>query len=110
MIRRPPGRFGLYAFKTEPRQIQLIDEHINDPYRVILSNVVVEMLGEQGALRAIFAFDKSLHRALRLSDGHSVRAKHCKEFSHTRPQADVGDRRVCGIRIAIGRTNYWRPR
>ena len=53
--------------KAKLVQIQFIDKHINDPYRIVLSYAVVQMLGEQCALGTIFAFDKSLHRALRLT-------------------------------------------
>src|SRR5271170_3731572 len=83
MVCWTPGHFRLHALKAEPAQIQLLDEYINDPYRVILSDVVVEMLGEQGALRTIFAFDKSLHRALRCLDMHSVRFYRYTVFSHS---------------------------
>ena len=66
MICGTPGHFRLRAFKAKLVQVQPIDEHINDPYRVILSDVIVQMLGKQSALRTIFAFDKSLHHSLLL--------------------------------------------
>jgi hypothetical protein len=66
MVCRTPGYFRLHTIKAKLVQIQLIDKHVNDPYRVILSYVVVEVLGEQCALRTIFAFDKSLHQSLPL--------------------------------------------
>src|SRR3974390_771170 len=66
MVCRTPGYFRLHTLKTKLVQIQFIDKHVNDPYRVILGDVVVQMLGEQCALRTIFAFDKSLHQSLPL--------------------------------------------
>src|ERR1700731_2491474 len=86
MVCGTPGRFRLHAFKAELVQIQLLDEHINDPDRVILSNVVVEMLREQGALRTVFAFDKSLHRALRLT--RWLQSARCSlHYVFTRPRS-----------------------
>jgi hypothetical protein len=49
--------------------------------RAILCDVVFQILGKQGVLRTIFAFDKSFHRALGLTDDHSMRAEPCTEFS-----------------------------
>jgi hypothetical protein len=66
MVPRTPGDFGLHAFKAQLLQIEFIDEHVNDPHWVILSNVVVEMFRKQRTLRTIFAFDKSLHSSLPL--------------------------------------------
>ena len=63
MISGPASFFRLHAIKAKLVQIQLIDKHVNDPNRIILSDVIVQMLGEQCALRTIFAFDKSLHQA-----------------------------------------------
>jgi len=39
----------------------LIDEDLNHANRVVFGYVVVQALGQQGDLRSIFAFDKSLH-------------------------------------------------
>ena len=66
MVCGTPSDFRRHALKAKLVQVQLIDEHINDPYRVILGDVVVEMLGKQRALRTIFAFDKPLHHSLLL--------------------------------------------
>ena len=46
MVGRTPGHLRLHALKAKALQIQLIDEHVNDPDRVILSDVVVQMLGK----------------------------------------------------------------
>src|ERR1700682_5273663 len=83
MVCGAPGRFRLHAFKSEPRQIQLIDEYVNDADRVILSDVVVEMLGEQCALRTIFAFDKSLHWSLLLLQRVASKLPKLSAFSHS---------------------------
>src|ERR1700686_30953 len=66
MVCGTPGHFRLHTLEAKLAQFQLIDEYVNDPHRVIFGDIVVQMLGEQGALRTILAFDKSLHRALPL--------------------------------------------
>jgi len=46
MVTGTPGHLSLRATKAKRLQIQFIDEDINDADGVILSDVVVEMLGE----------------------------------------------------------------
>ena len=75
---------GCYAFEAKPRQIQLVDEHIDDPDRVVLGDVVVEMLGKQRALGSVLAFDESLHRVTpAMSNGESFKLPKSSAFSHT---------------------------
>src|ERR1022692_1943764 len=101
MIGRSSGRLWLCAVKTEPRQIQLIGKHVNDPDRVILSDVVVQMLGEQRTLRTIFAFDKSLHWPLSLlRRGKLYAIKIISVFTHPRPEGDSCERLLSSKKIA----------
>lgn len=46
MVTGTPGHLRLHALKSKRHQIHLIDEHVNNPDRIILGDVVVEMLGE----------------------------------------------------------------
>ena len=47
--------------ESQAGKIQLIDEDINDPYRVILSNEVIEPFGKQGALISVGTLNESFH-------------------------------------------------
>ena len=44
MIRGPTGCFRHDARKTQRRQIQFVDECLDDTNRIVLSNVVVQAL------------------------------------------------------------------
>src|SRR6185436_5635893 len=44
------GRFWNHIVKTQRTEIQLIDKHVDHPHRVVLSNVVIQILGKQNAL------------------------------------------------------------
>src|ERR1700682_2219246 len=83
MVGGTPGHFRIHTLKTQLVQIQLIDKYVNDPNRVILSDVVVEMLGKQCALRTIFAFDKSLHQSLPLLQRVASKLPKLSAFSHS---------------------------
>ena len=82
MLAGAPGYPRLHSLKPKPCLIQFIDKHVNDPYRVILSDVVVQMLGEQCALRMILALDKSLHHALQLTQWAQCARLSLHMFSH----------------------------
>lgn len=43
------------------RQVQLIDECIDDSNRIVLTDVVVQALREEHTLRSVLPFDESLH-------------------------------------------------
>jgi len=58
---------GAVAFEAEALQIEFFDEGIDDSYRVVLGNEVVETLWQQGDLASILSFDESLHPATRFS-------------------------------------------
>ena len=55
---------GRFCLEARPRDIQIIDEHIDHPNRVVFGNVVVKSFGKQRALITIFAFDKPAHIVL----------------------------------------------
>jgi hypothetical protein len=46
MISRPPGDLGLHTLKTQPTQIQFINEYIDDPNRVVCCDVIIQALRE----------------------------------------------------------------
>ena len=46
MIRRPACCFGLRALEAQFLQIQLINKHIDYPYRVVLGDVIFQALGK----------------------------------------------------------------
>ena len=61
MVGRRGRRFRHDALKPQPSQIQLADEDVDRPHRIVFSCVVVKKLGEQKTLRSVLAPDKALH-------------------------------------------------
>ena len=65
MIRGPPRCCGRGSVEAEIMEIKLIDEDVDYTHRIILGDVVFEILGQQDSLLAVFAFNESLHVAAR---------------------------------------------
>ena len=65
VVRGPSGHRGLRPVEAELFEIQFIDEDVDDANRVVLAEVVVETLGQQGDLGSVLALDESLHVAAR---------------------------------------------
>src|SRR5882757_5448381 len=64
MIGWSPCCLRLNTAEAQPRQVKLIDKHIDRPDRIILRQIVIQSLGKQRALTAIIANDKARHRIL----------------------------------------------
>ncbi len=58
----------LDPLKTQTAQIKLIDKDIDHPNRIVFADPVLQSLGKQGALIAIYALDKTLHHGLPSKD------------------------------------------
>src|ERR1700730_7776707 len=56
-----PGRFWNHTVKAQRPEIQLIDKHVDHPHRVVLSNVVIQILGKQNALYTVFTLNEARH-------------------------------------------------
>jgi len=66
MVSRPTsiGRYG--AFKTQFDQVEFVDKDVDYAHRIGIRDVIVEALGQQGALASMFTLNKALHgRSLR---------------------------------------------
>src|SRR2546423_10097249 len=61
MIGWTSGRFWNHTVKAQRPEIQLIDKHVDHPHRVVLSNVVIQILGKQNALSTVFTLDEARH-------------------------------------------------
>ncbi len=61
MIARPPRRLRHSATEPETAQIELIDENIDHPNRIVFVDPVLQALREQRALSPIHTLDKPLH-------------------------------------------------
>ena len=61
MVRGTAGRFRYNARKTQHRQIQFINEGIDDADRVIFPDVVVQAIRQQDELAPVLALNKTLH-------------------------------------------------
>jgi hypothetical protein len=51
--------------KTQRRQVQLSDKHVDHPHRVIFAHLIVQIVRKQEPLPAILTFDEALHPQLR---------------------------------------------
>src|ERR1700704_157605 len=61
MIGWTSGRFWNHTVKAQRPEIQLIDKHVDHPHRVVLSNVVIQILGKQNALSTVFTLNEARH-------------------------------------------------
>ena len=77
--RSPSGR-RVNTYEAETSEIEFVHEDLDDADRVVLSDVVVQALGQQRDLRSIFAFDESLHVPAPTSRCDQYRQQ--DEFSH----------------------------
>ena len=67
VVRGAARRSRVDATEAQRLKIEFIDEDIDNAYRVVLANVVVQTLGQQCKLASVLAFDESLHRPPRLN-------------------------------------------
>ena len=61
MIGRSTSGRGVNTFEAETAEVEFVNEDLDDADRVVLSDLVVQALGQQRDLRSILAFDESLH-------------------------------------------------
>jgi hypothetical protein len=54
MVGRPTRCEGLNGVEAQLGEIQPIHKHVDHPHRVVLSNVVIQILGKQNALSTVF--------------------------------------------------------
>ena len=64
MIGRPAGRQRRDPVEPQTTKIELIDEDVDRPNRVVLADPVFQALGKQRALAAIDTLHKTLHQTL----------------------------------------------
>jgi hypothetical protein len=55
----------LRSASTGSREVQLVDEPINNPNRIVFGHIVIQALRKQGGLLAVVPFNETLHPALR---------------------------------------------
>src|SRR3984893_8742495 len=80
MIGWTSGRFWNHTVKAQRPEIQLIDKHVDHPHRVVLSNVVIQILGKQNALYTVFTLDEARHLTPRRESSRIITQQ---AFSHS---------------------------
>src|SRR3981081_2363215 len=80
MIGGTSGRFWNHTVKAQSPEIQLIDKHVDHPHRVVLSNVVIQILGKQNALSTVFTLDEARHLTPRRKSSRIITQQ---AFSHS---------------------------
>jgi hypothetical protein len=63
MIGRPPRRFRRNTGKAHRRQVQFVDENINDADRALVRHIIFQTVREQCRLPPILALNETLHSA-----------------------------------------------
>ncbi len=69
MVGGPSRRRRRHALEPKTLQVQLVDEDIDHPDRIILGHVVVETFGKQRLLPAIRTLNEAAHTHLLLTLG-----------------------------------------
>ncbi len=62
MVARTTRRRRNHPIEPERPKVQLVDEHLDRPDRILLGDPVVQVLRKQHALTAILTLDEALHR------------------------------------------------
>jgi hypothetical protein len=73
-----------HTFKSQRRQVQLIDKDVDHPYRILFRHVVIKLLRKQDALCSVAALDEPLHSTPRRSCEIAVRQSTLK-FVYSKP-------------------------
>src|ERR1700738_4323900 len=82
MIGWTPGRFWNHTVKAQRPEIQLIDNHVHHPHRVVLSKVVSQILGKHNALYTVFTLNEARHLTPRRESSKIITQQ---AFSHSLP-------------------------
>src|ERR1700731_4290965 len=87
MIGWTSGRFWNHTVKAQRPEIQLIDKNRDHPHRVVLSNVVIQILGKQNALYTVFTLNEARHLTppARIIQNYNSTGV----FTQPRPKAEV---------------------
>ena len=80
MVGGPPRRTRFNPTKSQLAELELVDEQVNHPYRVVFSDVIVEPFGKHHTLGTILTLNESFHIASRLNNIVSIPEM---TFSHT---------------------------
>src|SRR4030088_571779 len=114
MIGWTSGRFWNHTVKAQRPEIQLIDKHVDHPHRVVLSNVVIQILGKQNALYTVFTLNEARHLIPRRESSRIITQQ---AFSHSLQPLQNLRHEAFAQRIAAGASAtaayahaYGRPR
>src|ERR1700730_9669057 len=105
MIGWTSGRFRNHTVKAQRPEIQLIDKPVDHPHRVVLSNVVIQILGKQNALYTVFTLDEARHLTPRHESSRIITQQ---AFSHS-----LGRKRKFNVRHYhqsyqnVSRETFW---
>src|SRR6266853_749432 len=109
MIGWTSGRFWNHTVKAQRPEIQLIDKHVDHPHRVVLSNVVIQILRKQNALYTVFTLDEARH--LTPPRRESSRIINQQAFSHSlHPERTFSSGTICQVFTTSSPPRFWRLR
>jgi hypothetical protein len=63
MISRPTGHLRRNTRKAQRFQVEFVNEHIDDPDRIVFRRIVFQAVRQQRRLSPILALNKTLHPA-----------------------------------------------
>jgi hypothetical protein len=93
VVRRPAGARRICPSESECLELELLDEGVDGPHRVVFADEVVQTLGHQRHLITVTAFDVPGHQHLRRELPEST----CSTRFHT---VSAGSRPECAGRFS----------
>src|SRR5476651_82283 len=86
VIRRPSGRLRHDAREPQRPKVQLLNEHVDHPNRVLFRHIIIQIFRKQDGPPAVLTLDEALHIKLRSSVVEIL--THERVFTQPRPLAD----------------------
>src|SRR5262249_15090539 len=96
VIGRPAGRLRINANEPKISQIEPVDKNVNDTYRIVLVDPILQALRKQRGLSSILALNEAFHLIPRVSRGNpNSRITPDAAFLHSLGLGQPSRRRHC---------------
>jgi hypothetical protein len=88
VVGAPARRLRINALKAHLAKVELLDEGLYYPHRIVFTDVVIDTVGQQTHLGSVRPFDESLH-AVGLASCGALFYSSWRVFTQSRPISDV---------------------
>jgi hypothetical protein len=89
MVGWPPRRRRRHPRKPQGGKVQLVDEDLDHPNRVLLADIIFQAVREQRPLHPIFAIDEPMHRQAPEAPSFGILAQRYPSRNPTAPQSQA---------------------